>query len=234
VVEKYPLYSKADEGYYLLGQSYEAQIARVRNMPVGKPGDETAKANFIKQFTKEAAGAYSHIVERYPVGLRAEDAKARLEELHQAVPTPTHEAIAQNKKEMESREATGMMGQFLENFRRRPNMAQASKVGDPTLVDPKIISATEVAQATVRAMTPAAATGPSEATSSNVARRLMVRRRPGWPTALTGALMVMLPLQQANRAPARERKDPIPMGSNARAASHSALRSRRVSLPAVI
>jgi len=161
VVEKYPLYSKADEGYYLLGQSYEAQIARVRSMPVGKPGDETAKANFIKQFTKEAATAYAHIVERYPVGLRAEDAKTRLEELHQPVPTPTPEAIAQNKKEMESREATGMMGQFLENFRRRPDMAQASKVGDPTLVDPKIVSATEVAQATVRAMTPTVATSPS-------------------------------------------------------------------------
>ncbi len=161
LVEKYPLYSKADEGYYLLGQSYDAQITRVRAMPLGRPGDETAKANFIKEFTKKASDAYSQIVKRYPVGLRAEDAKARLEDLHQPVPTPTPEAIAQNKKEMESREATGMMGQFLENFRRRPNMDQAAKVGDPTLVDPKMVSATEVAQATVRAMSAGAATGPS-------------------------------------------------------------------------
>lgn len=161
LAQKYPLYSKADEAYYLLGQSYEAQIARVRALPVGKPGDETNKANFVKQFTREAAEAYSHIVQRYPVGLRAEDAKARLEALHQPVPTPTPEAIAQNKKEMESREATGMMGQFMENFRRRPDMAQAAKVGDPALVDPKPVSATEVAQATVRAMTSAGSVGPS-------------------------------------------------------------------------
>ena len=167
LVEKYPLYSKADEGYYLLGQSWEAQIARIRAMPLNttneavKAQGETTKANAIREFTKNAAEAYSQIVKRYPVGLRADDAKARLEELHQPVPAPTPEAIAQNKKELESREATGMMGQFLENFRRRPDMAQAAKVGDPTLVDPKIVSATEVAQATVRAMSGPATTGPS-------------------------------------------------------------------------
>ncbi len=162
VVEKYPLYSKADEGYYLLGQTYEAQIGRIRAIPSVSSLQETAKANGIQEFTKEAADAYGQIVKRYPMGLRSEYAKARLADLHQPVPQPTSEMIAQNKKEMESRESTGMMGQFMENFRRRPNVNQASKVGDPTLVDPKIVSATEVTQATVRAMSPGAgATGPS-------------------------------------------------------------------------
>lgn len=162
VVDKYPLYSKADEGYYLLGQANEAQIARVRSMPLNNAAGEAQKSNGIRVFTKNAAEAYAQIVKRYPMGLRADDAKARLEELHQPMPQPTPEMMAQNKKEMESRSETSMMGQFLANFRRRPNMAQASKVGDPTLVDPKLVSATEVAQATVRAMSSGAATtGPS-------------------------------------------------------------------------
>src|SRR5882757_8353268 len=150
VVEKYPIYSKADEGYYLLGQTYEAQIARVRSTPLSNAAGESAKAKGIEAFTKSAADAYTQIVKRYPMGLRADDAKARLEALHQPVPQPSPEMIAQNKKEMESRESTGMMGQFMENFRRRPNMDLASKVGEPTLVDPKIVSPTDVAEETVR------------------------------------------------------------------------------------
>src|ERR1700684_2968764 len=33
LVEKYPLYSRADEALYLLGQDYEGQIARIRTAP---------------------------------------------------------------------------------------------------------------------------------------------------------------------------------------------------------
>ena len=33
LVEKYPLYSRADEAYYLLGQNYEGQIERVHKSP---------------------------------------------------------------------------------------------------------------------------------------------------------------------------------------------------------
>src|SRR5450432_2987282 len=163
VVDKYPLYSKADEGYYLLGQTYEAQISRIRSMPLNNAAGEAAKANGLREFTKSAADAYTQIVKRYPMGLRAEDAKARLEALHQPVPQPTPEMIAQNKKEMESRESTGMMGQFVENFHRRPNLDQASKVGEPTLVDPKIVSPTDVAEETVRVFSSATGTpGPSK------------------------------------------------------------------------
>jgi hypothetical protein len=169
VVEKYPLYSRADEGYFLLGQTYEAQIARIRSMPLNnaageaaKALGEAAKARGIEAFAKNAADAYAQIVKRYPMGLRAEDAKARLADLHQPVPQPTPEMIAQNKKEMESREATGTMGRFLENFRRRPNVDHASRIGDPTLVDPQMVSATDVSRETVRVFsTAAAAPGPS-------------------------------------------------------------------------
>jgi len=161
LVEKYPLYSKADEAYYLLGQTSEAQIARIRALPTSNALGETTKANGIKTFTQNAAAAYSQIVKRYPMGLRADDAKARLEALHVPVPHATPEMVAQNKKEMESREPTGKMGQFLENFRRRPDTNQAAKGGEPTMVDPKATSATDVARAMVTAFQGGTATGTS-------------------------------------------------------------------------
>jgi outer membrane protein assembly factor BamD len=93
LMDKYPLYSKADDALFLLGQAYESEIAVVRS----RPGNETAKARMIEEFTKNAADAYSRILTRYPLMDRTVDAKARLEALHQPVPKPTKAALAQNK-----------------------------------------------------------------------------------------------------------------------------------------
>jgi outer membrane protein assembly factor BamD len=148
VVDRYPLYSQADESLYLLGQAYEGEIAMVRSRKV----NEVAKARAIKEFISGATEAYSRIVTRYPLMNRAEDAKARLEALHQPVPRPTKSAVAQNKAEEDSRRETGMFGKVMRNFQKHPDVAQATKVGDPTLVDPQIVSATEVVQKTTRAI----------------------------------------------------------------------------------
>src|SRR2546430_1911957 len=148
VVDRYPLYSKADETLYLLGQAYEGEIALVRR----RAGNEVAKARMIKEFTNGAAEAYSRIVTRYPLMNRMDDAKARLEALHQPVPRPTKTAVAQNKAEEDSRRETGMFGKVMRNFQKHPDVAQATKVGDPTLVDPQMVSATEVVQKATRAM----------------------------------------------------------------------------------
>ena len=43
-----------------------------------RPGNETAKARMIQEFTKDAAEAYSRILTRYPMMNRTDDAKARL------------------------------------------------------------------------------------------------------------------------------------------------------------
>src|ERR1700678_4024387 len=74
LVEKYPLYSKVDEALFLLGQNYEAQIARIRLAPTcagpGKPPGcvgETFKANVIANDTKEASEKYDKIITRYPL-----------------------------------------------------------------------------------------------------------------------------------------------------------------------
>ncbi len=148
VVDRYPLYSQADEALYLLGQAYEGEIAMVRS----RKGNEVAKARMIQEFTNGAAESYSRIVTRYPLMNRMEDAKARLEALHQPVPKPTKTAVAQNKAEEDSRRETGMFGKVMRNFQKHPDVALATKVGDPTLVDPQMVSATEVVQKAANAM----------------------------------------------------------------------------------
>jgi outer membrane protein assembly factor BamD len=158
VIDRYPLYSKADESLYLLGQAYEGEIALMR----ARPMNEVAKARMVQEFTNGAAEAYSRILTRYPLMERAEDAKARLEALHQPVPRPTKAAIAQNKAEEESRRETGMFAKMLRNFQKHPDVAQATKVGEPTLVDPKMVSATEVVQEATRAVLGGGSTAPDK------------------------------------------------------------------------
>jgi outer membrane protein assembly factor BamD len=159
IAERYPLYSQADEVLYMIGQSYEGQIAKVRARPSCSSGNrplgcvpETSKASAIQEFTKGAAEAYSRILTRYPVMDRADEAKHRLQALHQPVPRPTKAAVAQNKTEEASRHETGMFGRMMSNFKKHPDVEQATKVGQPTLVDPKPVSATEVVQEASRAM----------------------------------------------------------------------------------
>jgi outer membrane protein assembly factor BamD len=138
--DRYPLYSKADEALYLLGQSYEGEVGWIRARKL----DEGAKSRMIAEFTQKATEAYSRILTRYPMMDRADDAKARLIALHQPVPRPTKAAVAQNKAEEDSRKGKGMFGKVMRNFEKHPDVADAAKVGDPTLVDPTPMSATEV------------------------------------------------------------------------------------------
>jgi outer membrane protein assembly factor BamD len=148
LVDKYPLYSKADEALYLLGQSYEGEI----NMLRARQGmNEVAKSRMIEDFTKGAAEAYGRILTRYPVMDRADDAKARLLALHQPVPRPTKAAIAQNKAEEDSRRESSTLTKVMKTFAKHPNVTEAAKVGDPTLVDPAPMSASQVVQQATRA-----------------------------------------------------------------------------------
>ena len=168
LVNKYPLYSKADEALYLLGQAYEGEINMIRARPncvaFNKPPNcmpEAAKARMIEPFTKGAAEAYSHILTRYPVMDRADDAKARLIALHQPVPRPTKDAVAQNKAEEDSRKQTGMLSKVMRNFAKHPDVAQAARVGEPTLVDPTPVNAKDVVDEAAKAfmMPPKAGSG---------------------------------------------------------------------------
>jgi outer membrane protein assembly factor BamD len=148
LVDRYPLYSGADEALFLLGQSYEGQIENLRYTRL----PEDAKGRVVKMSTDGAAAAYQRLIERYPLGYRAEDAKQRLAALHRPIPQPTREAMLRNKKEIESRAETGMLGQFMGQFRRHPDVAQTTRVGEPVLVDPKAMSATDIVQAANKAL----------------------------------------------------------------------------------
>src|SRR6266849_3707117 len=148
LVDRYPLFSGADEALYLLGQSYEGEIEVIR-----KNGrmNEVAKGKMIEQLTQEASEAYGRIIKRYPAMDRALDAKARLEGLHQPVPRPTRAALELNKKEVASRQQAGMMSSRLGNFEKHPDVAKASHVGDPTLKDPAPTNPGEVVRKVVNA-----------------------------------------------------------------------------------
>jgi outer membrane protein assembly factor BamD len=143
LVDRYPLYSGADEALYLLGQSYEAEINVVRKNP--RMG-ELAKGRMIEELTKDAGEAYAKIIRRYPAMDRAVDAKARLEALHQPVPRPTRAMLEQNKKEEASRREMSIMSKGLANFQKGPDVSKTSRVGEPTMVDPEPETATRVVQ----------------------------------------------------------------------------------------
>ena len=151
LIDKYPLYSRADEALYLLGQNYEGQIIRIRSAPTcdehGMPRGctlEAVKGRYIGDLTKKASEAYDKILTRYPMMDRSDDAKKRLTALHQPIPRPTKAAVAQNKAEIASRSDTTMAQRFRGIIKKGPDVAKAAKVGDPTLVDPEPVAATQV------------------------------------------------------------------------------------------
>ncbi len=160
LVDEYPLYSKADEALYLLGQDYEGQIARLHAAPAcdvhGQPRGcvlEAAKAKYIDEFTKEASEAYDKILTRYPIMDSADDARKRLAALHQPIPRPTKAAVAQNKAEDDSRHDATMAERLMGIMKRGPDTSQAATIGEPTLADKEPIAPSEVVrQETLSAM----------------------------------------------------------------------------------
>ena len=151
LVEKYPLYSRADEALYLLGQNYEGQITRLRSAPTcdahGLPrgcATEAVKGRYIGQLTKNASEAYAKILTRYPLMDRSDDAKKRLASLHQPIPRPTKGAVAQNRAELASRSESTTVQKLMGMVKKGPDVANAAKVGDPSLADPTPVAATSV------------------------------------------------------------------------------------------
>jgi outer membrane protein assembly factor BamD len=159
LVDKYPLYSKADEALYLLAQNYEGQIARLRACdrrfyPHGC-GTEPQRAQAIEGWTKLASEAYDRILTRYPVMDRSDDAKKRLEALKQPIPRPTKAAVAQNKAEEASRHEASMSQRLLSVVKKGPDTSMSAKVGEPSLVETEPVSVRDVMRASANAMAPA-------------------------------------------------------------------------------
>lgn len=160
LVEKYPLYSHADEALYLLGQDYEGQIALLRRAPTcdahGLPRGcttEGVKSRYIGQLTKNASEEYSKIITRYPLMDRSDDARKRLAALHQPIPRPTKAAVAQNRAELASRGESSAMQKIMGLVKKGPDVSQAAKVGEPPLADPEPVAATSVIRSETGAVT---------------------------------------------------------------------------------
>jgi outer membrane protein assembly factor BamD len=158
LVDRYPLYSKADEVLYLIGQSYESEVGlthskqieeREKRLPEAqRKRDELARERYINDAVAKASAAYDKILTRYPAMQRADDAKARLIALKQPVPRPTKAMLAQNKAEEDSRRQQSRLGSVMSAFGRHPDVTAAARVGDPTLQSQDPISARDLLEAT--------------------------------------------------------------------------------------
>jgi len=165
LVDQYPLYSKADETLFMLGQSYEAEIALIKRTDALErqqmerlhkvdeqrlKNDELARERMTTDFTNKAAEAYSKIITRYPAMYRADDARARLTALHQPVPRPTKAALALNKAEEAGRGEQTLLSRMMSGFERHPDVSSATRIGDPTLTDPTPVPASDIVKAAGR------------------------------------------------------------------------------------
>jgi len=148
-VDTYPLYSKAPEALYILGDIYEKQIQRTRD---AKGVQEATRARFILDSTNKAAEVYSRIILNYPMTERANDAKRRLQALGRPIPIPTSDAIAQDKAIEASRKKNGRIDGVMRNFRRAPDVKQAAGTGEPTMTPPEETSAVAVIRETTNTL----------------------------------------------------------------------------------
>lgn len=158
LVDTYPLYSEADEALFLLGQAYERQMENTRAARF----TEDVKGQLLKKFSDPAAEAYSRIITRYPAMDRAEDARKRLEAMQRPIPTPTEEAIAQNKGEEASRGESGMRRRLFMNLRRGPDVARSVKVGEPTMTEPRQTGAPDIVRDATQTILGASGEGGSQ------------------------------------------------------------------------
>jgi outer membrane protein assembly factor BamD len=127
----YPLFSKADDALWKLGDSYTKLGPR---------------------FRAQAGEAYTKLVRDYPLSALAGDAKKRLTELEMPVPEPDPVALARMKYETENRDEPGMMSHFWGIFRKSPDVRMAAKSGTPQMetlrpVTPVTVAASQAAQA---------------------------------------------------------------------------------------
>jgi len=112
LVDQYPLYSKADEALWELGDSY----SRMGN-----------------RFRAKAGEAYARIVREYPLSSYAEDAKKKLKGMEMPIPQADPAAYARMKYEQEHRDKGSMLGRTTGFLKRGPDVRAAAKSGNPAM-----------------------------------------------------------------------------------------------------
>ncbi len=112
LVDHYPLYSRADESLWKLGDAYSKMGPR---------------------FRQKSGEAYARIVKDYPLSAYADQAKQKLVALEMEVPEADPVAYARMKYELENRQKPGMMHHVWGIFRKSPDTTMAAKSGSPAM-----------------------------------------------------------------------------------------------------
>ena len=158
VTDHYPLFSKADQALWQLGENYE------------ELGDN---------FEEQQVAAYRKIVSDYPMSPYLDGAKEKLGTMESDTPEADPARFELHKYNVENRVEPGKMGKFWGLFRGRPNLGLAAKAGDPamTTLMPRTPPGLQAAAAAAAAITPSAdvtvetISGPSALDTEPDARR---------------------------------------------------------------
>ncbi len=111
LTSRFPLYSRADDANWMLGQIYERNERK-----------------------EVAAVFYTRIVKNYPLSPLAADAKDRLTKLGAPIPQPDPTALARMQKEQETpRQRPGLISKPLGALRNGPSVSEAARVGEPNM-----------------------------------------------------------------------------------------------------
>jgi outer membrane protein assembly factor BamD len=112
VADQYPLYSKADQDLWLLGQSY---------------------SKLGPAFRAQESNAYVRLVRDYPLSPLVEGAKQRLTELEVRIPDPDPVAAARMQYDIDNRETPGKFDRAFGFMSRGPDVSMAAKSGAPQM-----------------------------------------------------------------------------------------------------
>jgi outer membrane protein assembly factor BamD len=112
LVDAYPLYSKADEALWGMGEAYSKMGNRFRN---------------------KAGESYARIVRDYPLSDYVENAKKRLTALELPIPQADRAAYDRMKYELENRTKPGMVSKSTGFLKRGPDVHAAAKTGEPAM-----------------------------------------------------------------------------------------------------
>ena len=114
LVDQFPLYSKADQALWELGDSYTRMGTR---------------------FRKDAGDAYARIVRDYPLSDLADASKKKLTELEMPIPEANQVAYNRMKWELENRTKPGLLSRSTQILKRGPDMSAAAKSGEPAMTN---------------------------------------------------------------------------------------------------
>ena len=145
LTDAYPLYSHSDLALIQLGDAYAAEANLTQKLNVSG----AAKERLASIYDDRAAKCYELVVTRYPMAPHVEDARERLIGLARPVPEPSQAALAESEAEEQSRVNVKLKDRALLLVKHGPSTVSAARVGEPTMADPKAITAPAVSNETV-------------------------------------------------------------------------------------